>query len=111
MGGPGKAAAVAGGLAASGFDGFQRCVEGGAGTHDSRHFGQVRLEVTTDVHRLALNRIEFADDFLLVIGQRLGQWRKQGLQRLVLRLLSQSLGPVQGQVKLAATVVELAGFG
>jgi hypothetical protein len=48
---------------------------------------------------------------LLVIGQRLGQWRKQGLQRLVLRLLSQSLGPVQGQVKLAATVVELAGFG
>ena len=50
-------------------------------------------------------------DLLLVLGQLLGQRRELGRQLGVLGLRGQLLRPVQGQVELAAAVVQLAGLG
>ena len=47
----------------------QRGVEGRAGTHRRRQLVQVRLVVAADVDRLALHRIQLADDLRFVVGQ------------------------------------------
>src|SRR5690606_22800114 len=83
-------------------------VEGRRRTHGGAGLGQVGVVIATDVDRLALGAVELGDDRRLVLGQGLGQRRELRLQRLVLLLRGQRLRPVQGQVEVAAAVVQLA---
>ena len=90
------------GSARSGRGSVDRCVEGGARTHDCHALGFVGQVVATDVGRLALHRGQFIDDLLLAAGQGRSQRRKLGLERRILRLRRQLLCPVHGQIELAA---------
>src|SRR6202040_3772076 len=67
--------------------------------------GQV---ITADVDRLALRADQFAIDLRLVLAEGLGQRFEAGLQLRVLGLRGQRLSPVQGEVEMAAAIVELA---
>ena len=71
-------------------------------------FVQVRVVVPAHIDRLALGSEQFGVDFCLILDQLLCDAGKSRLQFLVLRLRSQSLGPVHGQVEVAAAVVDLA---
>ena len=85
-------------------------VEGLAWAHDLGSQLGIRRVVTTDVGRLALDGSQFGDDGRFVLGQGLGQRCEARLQGGVVGLGSQSLGPVQGQVEVAAAVVDTADF-
>ena len=95
----------------------KRTLQGGDGAVQglawAHHLGGqlgIRGVVATDVGWLALNGVELGDDGLLVLGQGLGQWGEACLQGGVVALCSQGLGPVQGQVEVAAAVVDTADF-
>ena len=60
---------------------------------------------------MALHRCKFSHDDLLIATQLLGQRCKFFGQGRVVRLCRQFLGPVHGQVELAAAVVKLARLG
>ena len=90
--------------------GGQGCVERCARAHDGVELVQVRLVVTANIHGLALHCGEFSHDGLLACGQLGSQRGKLGGQHSVIGLCRQRLRPVQGQIKLAATVVELPGL-
>ena len=63
--------------------------------------------VAADVDRAALHGVELVDDRRLVRGERLGDRGELGRERGVVGLRRQLLGPVHGQVEVAAPVVEL----
>lgn len=87
-------------------EGGDGLVEGGGRTHHGRGLGRVGLVVATDLDRGALDGDELVDDLLLVGREGLRQ-RREGLGQLrVLGLGGQLLGPVQGQVEVAAAVVD-----
>src|SRR5262249_55272516 len=79
-----------------------------AGAHRLRGLCIVRVIVPADVLRFALCGEQFAVDFLLVVAQIFCNFRKSLSDLLVSRLRSQSLRPVERQVEVAATVVDLA---
>ncbi len=95
----------------SGGEGVDHGVKGGAGAHHRAGLGGIRCIVAADVGRLALDGIELVDDLLLVLGQRSGDGGEVGLQLRVLGLRGERLGPVHGQVEMAAAVVQLARLG
>lgn len=70
--------------------------------------GHRGLVVAADVGRLALDGDQLVDDLLLLLGQRRREGREGLGQLRVLGLLGQLLGPVQGQVEVAAAVVDAA---
>jgi len=51
---------------------------------------------------------EFAIDLGFVLAERLGQWLEAGLQLRVLGLRGQRLSPVQGEIEMAAAIVDSA---
>ena len=85
-----------------------RGVQRGARPHRGRCLGIIGQIVTADVDRLALRADQFGIDLGLVLGERLGQRLEAGLQRRVLGLRSQRLSPVQGEVEMAAAIVDFA---
>lgn len=96
---------------------FKRTLQGGNGAVQglawAHHLGGqlgIRGIVATDVGWLALNGVELGDDSLLVLGQGFCQRGEACLQGSVVSLGSQGLGPVQGQVEVAAAVVDTANF-
>ena len=80
----------------------------GARAHRRRRLRRVRPVVAADVDRLALRRDQLGVDLRLVLGELLRDRREARLQLLVLRLRRQRLGPVEGEVEVAAAVVDLA---
>ena len=89
---------------------FQCGVERSARTHHSLALLGISLVVTTDIHSLALHRFHFGHDLGFIVGQCFGEGLELGGQLFVFRLVSKLLGPVHGQVELAAAVVEFTGF-
>src|SRR5579872_1836880 len=83
-------------------------VQRSARPHCSRRLGGVGQVVAADVDRLALRADQLAVDLGLVLGERLGQRLEAGLQLRVLGLGGQRLSPVQGEVEMAAAIVDLA---
>jgi hypothetical protein len=59
---------------------------------------------------VALRRLHLGDDLLFVLGQRLRERRETLLQLAVVSLAAERLRPIQGQVEMAASIVELAGL-
>src|SRR5215467_10989212 len=86
----------------------ERDVQRGARPHRGRRLGGIGQVVTVDVDRLALRANEFAIDLGLVSGERLGQRFEAGLQLRILGLCGQRLSPVQGEIEMAAAIVESA---
>ena len=72
---------------------------------------RVGLVVAADVGRLALDRDQLVDDRLLLRGERLGERGERLRELRVVGLLRQLLRPVQGQVEVAAAVVDAAERG
>ncbi|CWN16983.1 Uncharacterised protein [Neisseria meningitidis] len=66
--------------------------------------------VAADVGRFALYGGKLGNDFRFVGGQSGCQWRKCGFQFGIFVLRRQFLRPVEGEVEMAAAVVEFAGF-
>src|SRR5947207_14243251 len=88
-----------------------RSVESGAWAHYRSGLGWIRRVVAADVGRLALDGVELVDDFLLAVRQALRERREVGLQLRVLGLRGERLRPVQGEVVMAAAVIQLARLG
>src|SRR5690606_15165330 len=86
----------------------ERAVEGPARAHCLRHLLHVGAVVAADVDRAALHAVELGHDLLLAPGQRARQRRELLLQPGVLILRRQRLRPVQGEVVVAAAVVQAA---
>ena len=81
-----------------------------AGPHgcgSQRRIGEV---ITANVDRPSLHFVQFGDDDLLLLRQRLRQGRETSLQLRVLILSGQGACPVQRQIKMAAAVVQLMHF-
>ena len=85
-------------------------IEGRARAHDLAGQLRVGAVVTADVHGLALHGAEFGNDGCFILGQGFGQWRELRFQLGIIVLCGKLLSPIQGQVEMAATVVQLAGF-
>src|SRR3954468_2663863 len=85
-----------------------RGVQRSARPHRGRRLGVIGQVVTAHVDRLALRADQLAIDLGLVLAERLGQRFETGLQLLILGLCSQGLSPVQSEVEMAATIVDLA---
>src|ERR1051326_659092 len=83
-------------------------VQRGARPHRGRYLGVVGLIVAADVDRLALGGDQLGIDLGLVLAERLGQRFEAGLQLLILGLRRQGPGPIQNEVEMGATIVELA---
>src|SRR5215510_9498001 len=86
----------------------ERGVQRGARPHRGGRLGGVRQVVPAYVDRLALCADQLAIDLGFVLAERLGQRFEAGLQLRVLGLCGQRLSPVQGEVEMAAAIVELA---
>src|SRR5580700_18315 len=85
----------------------ERGVQRGARPHRGRGLGRIRQVVTADINRLALCANQLSVDLGFILRERLGQRLEAGLQLGVLGLRSQRLSPIQGEVEMAATIVEL----
>ena len=83
-------------------------VERRRGAHHGRRLVGVGAVVATEVDGRALDGEQLAGDLLLVLAQRLGQPGERRRQVRVVGLRGQLLGPVQGEVEVAAAVVDLA---
>src|SRR5699024_1177798 len=83
-------------------------VDGGRGPHHRVGLDRVRAVVAADVGRLALDRDQLLCDLLLTVGELLRDGAEGGGQLGVHALLRQFLGPVHGQVEVAASVVDRA---
>src|SRR5262245_54459593 len=88
----------------------ERRVERLARPHHRRGLVTIGVVVATDFHRIPLHLRKFGHDGVLTLRQGLGQFGEMVGQFLVLGLLGELLRPVQGQVVLATTVVELTGL-
>ena len=66
----------------------------------------VRHVVATDVHRLTLHLEQLRDDLVFVLGQSLRNGREV-VPKLIVVGLRKRLRPVEGEVEMAAPVVEL----
>src|SRR5262249_10524428 len=86
----------------------ERGVQRGARPHRGGRLGEIRQVVPAHVDRLALCADQLAVDLGFVLAERLGQRLEAGLQLRVLGLRGQRLSPVQGEVEMAAAIVELA---
>src|SRR5690606_4731964 len=75
-------------------------------THGLGNQFQVRLVVTTDVHRFTLYSNQLFNNFRFVGGQCLCQRSKTFGQLCIFGLLGQRLSPVHAQIEGAATVVD-----
>ncbi len=98
--------------APSGFQDQRRAsttaFERGRGAHDLLDELRVRAVVPADLGVVALDGVELGDDRLLSRGQLLGD-RGEDLGEVGIgRLLRQLLRPVQGEVEVAAAVVDRA---
>src|SRR5690554_2670025 len=82
-------------------------VEGLTRTHHRLGQLAVRVVVALDVDGPTLHRVELLDDHLLLGLELSGQLGEERLELGVLVLSGQGLGPVHGQVEVAATVVQL----
>ena len=80
----------------------------GRGPHGLGDLRLVRAVVPAHIDGLALGRDQFGGDLGLVFRELLGDAANRVLEFLVLVLPGQRLGPVQGQVEVAAAVVDLA---
>ena len=89
----------------------QRRIERLARPHHRLDLVVIRQVISTNISGLALHRRKLRHDGLFAGLQRFGQRRKVALQRFIFGLLGQRLCPVQGQIELAAAVVQLAGLG
>ena len=92
----------------SGVQRRQGGVEGAAGAHHLAGQLGIGAVVAADVRRFALHCGQFGDDGRFLLGQGLGQRGEACLEFGVFVLRGQGLGPVQRQVEVAATVVQLA---
>src|SRR3990170_588877 len=79
-----------------------------ARAHRAGRLLEVRAVVAADVLRFALRGDKLRVYLRFVLGKRLCGLGEARLKVLVLGLLGQGLGPVQGEVEVAAPVVELA---
>src|ERR1700740_2669489 len=86
----------------------ERGVQRGARPHRGRRLGGIGQVVTARVDRLGFRGGPVRIYLWLVSGERLGQRFEAGLQRRILGLRGQRLRPVQGEVEMAAAIVELA---
>ena len=66
------------------------------------------MVVAADVGRFALGGDEFGDDGVFVGGELLGDGGELGFEFGVLVLCGEGLGPVEGEVEVAASVVDAA---
>src|SRR5690606_30336660 len=82
-------------------------VQGGTRLHDRRHLFRRRMVVTTDIRGMTLDNAHLFQDRVLVGFQLAGQLAKERFQLLVLVLGGQRLGPVTGEVEVAAAVIQL----
>src|SRR5699024_2594075 len=102
---------LAGGGAARsqrGGDLLEDPVEGRRRAHHRGGLLRVRAVVAADVGRLALHREELLGDGLLTLGELLRDRAEGGGELGVLALGGQLLRPVQGEVEMAAAVVDAA---
>src|SRR3989338_8717771 len=88
----------------------ERSIEGRAWTHNLAGQLRVGAVVAANVHGLALYGAEFGNDSCFILAKGFGQWRELRFQLGIIVLRGQFLSPVQRQVEMAATVVQLAGF-
>src|SRR5580692_7826058 len=102
-----KAVSVSG-LCETALERGDRGIQRGARPHRGRRLGVIGQVVAADVDWLALGADQLAIDLRLVPAERLGQRFETGLQLRVLGLRGQRLSPVQGEVELAAAIVDFA---
>ena len=78
------------------------------GPHDVFSLLRVGVVVPAQVNGLALRGCEFCKDHLFVLLQLLGDGSEVGKQFRILILACQRLGPVKGEVVVAAAIVGLS---
>lgn len=92
------------------LQGGENRIEGLAGAEGGVGFLVVGLVVAADVDGTALDGEEFSDDFFFVGSELLGDGGEEGLEFVVAGLGGEGLGPVEGEVEVAAAVVDGAEF-
>src|SRR5580704_16980374 len=75
--------------------------------HRRRYFGRIGQVETAGVHWFALGCDQFGVDLGLVGRECLGKLLEPGLQRCAFALRGQRLSPVECQVEMATTIVDL----